>query len=74
MYHPRVEIQEIRRLRPDELEEVARIWRRSREDAQPWLEARMAHSAADDVRHLATRRRDRRTRSGSPRRTARPLR
>lgn len=39
-------------MRPDELEAVVRIWRRSREDAQPWLEARMAHSDADDLRHF----------------------
>ena len=39
-------------MRPDEPEQVVRIWRRSREDAQPWLEARMAHSDADDLRHF----------------------
>ena len=39
-------------MHPGELEDVVRIWRRSREDAQPWLEARMAHSDADDLRHF----------------------
>jgi ribosomal protein S18 acetylase RimI-like enzyme len=43
---------EIRRLRPEELEAVVRMWRRSREDAQPWLEARMGHSPDDDLRHF----------------------
>ena len=43
---------EIRPLRPDELEAVVRMWRRSREDAQPWLEARMAHAPEDDLRHF----------------------
>jgi ribosomal protein S18 acetylase RimI-like enzyme len=40
---------EIRRMQPHELEEVVRMWRRSRDDVQPWLEARMRHSAADDL-------------------------
>jgi ribosomal protein S18 acetylase RimI-like enzyme len=40
---------EIRPLRPEEVEEVVRLWRRSREDAQPWLEARMQHTPADDL-------------------------
>jgi ribosomal protein S18 acetylase RimI-like enzyme len=39
-------------MRPDELGEVVRMWRRSREDAQPWLEARMGHTPADDLRHF----------------------
>lgn len=47
-----MKIQEIRRLRAEELEPVVRMWRRSRETAQPWLEARMGHSAADDLRHF----------------------
>lgn len=39
-------------MRPDELEAVVRLWRRSREDAQPWLEARMGHGPADDLAHF----------------------
>jgi ribosomal protein S18 acetylase RimI-like enzyme len=40
----------IRRMAPSELEPVVRLWRRSREYAQPELEARMGHSADDDLR------------------------
>jgi GNAT superfamily N-acetyltransferase len=40
---------EIRRMFPHELGEVVRMWRRSRDAQQPWLEARMSHSAADDL-------------------------
>src|SRR5262245_26830832 len=36
-------------MRPDEVEEVVRMWRRSRDGVQPWLEARMRHTAADDL-------------------------
>jgi len=43
---------EIRRMRADELSEVVALWRRSRDEAQPWLEARMSHSADDDLRHF----------------------
>ncbi len=43
---------DIRLLRPDEIETVVRIWRRSRQDAQPWLEDRMNHSPEDDLRHF----------------------
>src|SRR5882762_2372352 len=41
---------EIRRMLPHEIAEVVRMWRRSRDAEQPWLEARMSHSAADDLR------------------------
>jgi ribosomal protein S18 acetylase RimI-like enzyme len=41
---------EIRRMREDEIDAVARLWRRSRDDSQPWLEARMGHTAEDDLR------------------------
>jgi len=30
------------------------MWRRSREDAQPWLEERMGHTFEDDLRYLGT--------------------
>jgi ribosomal protein S18 acetylase RimI-like enzyme len=43
---------EIRPMQPDELERVVGVWRRSREAAQPWLEERMKHSHADDLRHF----------------------
>lgn len=33
-----------------ELETVVRLWRRSREEAQPWLEERMGHTHEDDLR------------------------
>lgn len=41
---------EIRRLREGEIEAVVRLWRRSREASQPWLEARMGRTADDDLR------------------------
>jgi ribosomal protein S18 acetylase RimI-like enzyme len=41
---------EIRRLRDDEVGEVVRLWRRSRDASQPWLEARMGHTSEDDLR------------------------
>lgn len=41
---------EIRRLRPEDLEAVVRAWRKSRDDSQPWLEARMGHTHEDDLR------------------------
>jgi ribosomal protein S18 acetylase RimI-like enzyme len=41
---------EIRRMRADEIESVVRLWRRSRDASQPWLEARMGHTAEDDRR------------------------
>jgi GNAT superfamily N-acetyltransferase len=44
-----VPTREIRRMLPQEIEEVVRMWRRSRDAEQPWLEARMSHSAADDL-------------------------
>ena len=34
----------------DEIESVVRLWRRSRDDSQPWLEARMGHTPEDDLR------------------------
>jgi ribosomal protein S18 acetylase RimI-like enzyme len=34
----------------DALEVVVRLWRRAREDAQPWLEARLGHTHEDDLR------------------------
>jgi ribosomal protein S18 acetylase RimI-like enzyme len=40
---------EIRRMRTDELESVVTVWRRSRDDAQPWLEARMGYTRGDDL-------------------------
>jgi len=40
----------IRRMAPSELEAVVRLWRRSREEAQPALEARMGHTPDDDLR------------------------
>jgi len=36
-------------MHPHELEDVVRMWRHSRDAAQPWLEARMSHTAADDL-------------------------
>jgi len=39
----------IRLLDPREIEPVVGLWRRSREDAQPWLEARMGYSPAQDL-------------------------
>jgi ribosomal protein S18 acetylase RimI-like enzyme len=41
---------EIRRLRGDEVGAVVRLWRRSRDASQPWLEARMGRTAEDDLR------------------------
>ena len=43
---------EIRPMEPSELESVVRMWRRSRDDAQPWLEERMGRSPDDDLRHF----------------------
>jgi len=40
---------EIRRMKLDELEAVVRAWRRSRDAAQPWLEARMSYTPAQDL-------------------------
>ena len=37
-------------MRGDEIEAVVRLWRRSRDDSQPWLEARMGHTHEDDLR------------------------
>ena len=34
---------------PSEVEDVVRMWRRSRDGVQPWLEARMRHTADDDL-------------------------
>lgn len=44
----------IRRMRPAELEPVVVLWRRSRDDVQPWLEARMGYSPEDDRRFFRT--------------------
>jgi ribosomal protein S18 acetylase RimI-like enzyme len=48
----RVAVDEIRRMKADELEAVVRIWIESREHNQPWLEARMAYGHADSLRHF----------------------
>ncbi|MFI5316872.1 MAG: GNAT family N-acetyltransferase [Myxococcota bacterium] len=40
---------EIRAMAPADLERVVAVWRRARDEAQPWLEARMSHSPADDL-------------------------
>ncbi len=37
-------------MRDGEIEEIVRVWRRSRDASQPWLEARMGHTAEDDRR------------------------
>ena len=37
-------------MRGDEVEAVVRLWRRSRDASQPWLEARMGHTPDDDLR------------------------
>ena len=37
-----------------ELEPVVALWRRSRDDVQPWLEARMGYSPEDDRRFFRT--------------------
>ena len=37
-------------MRDDECEEIVRVWRRSRDGSQPWLEARMGHTHEDDLR------------------------
>lgn len=34
---------------PGDLDDVVAVWRRSRDDNQPWLEVRMRHSREDDV-------------------------
>lgn len=43
---------QIRRMAPDEVEEVTRVWRRSRLDAVPDLESRLPHSLEDDRDHI----------------------
>jgi GNAT superfamily N-acetyltransferase len=40
---------EIRRCQTGEIESVTRMWRRTRDDARPKLEARMGYSASDDL-------------------------
>ena len=40
-------------MRVDEIEAVVRLWRRSRDDSQPSLEARMRHRPDDDLRFFA---------------------
>ncbi|MAE96017.1 MAG: GNAT family N-acetyltransferase [Deltaproteobacteria bacterium] len=37
-------------MQPAELEPVVALWRRSRDEVQPWLEARMGHSREGDRR------------------------
>lgn len=37
-------------MRPGDVDAVLRLWRRSRDASQPWLEARMGHTAEDDRR------------------------
>jgi len=39
-------------MEPGELEPVVRMWRRSRDHAQPWLEERMGRTPDDDLRHF----------------------
>jgi len=39
----------LRPLQPAEIEVVCALWRRSRTDAQPWLEERMGHTPQDDL-------------------------
>jgi GNAT superfamily N-acetyltransferase len=41
---------EIRRMIAGDVDAVVRLWRRSRDTSQPWLEARMGHTAEDDRR------------------------
>ena len=43
---------EIRPLQPDEAEELARLWRRAREENLPWLEERMGYTPDDDLRRF----------------------
>ena len=43
---------EIRQMLPEDLEPVVRLWKRSRTDAQPWLEARMNHTEEEDHAHF----------------------
>jgi len=45
-------VPEIRPLAPDEIEAVVALWERSREHAQPWLEARMAWGHENNLRHF----------------------
>lgn len=42
----------IESLQHSDLEALASLWRRSREDAQPWLELRMGHTPAEDLAFL----------------------
>ena len=51
-YHRPMDAHEIRRMRMEELEPVVALWRRSRDENQPWLEARMSYSGDDDLRHF----------------------
>ena len=36
-------------MRHEEVEPVVRMWRRSRDESRPWLEARMSYTQADDL-------------------------
>lgn len=49
---PAMPAPEIRRMEAHEIPDAVAVWARSRWDAQPWLEARMQHSHADDLRHF----------------------
>jgi putative acetyltransferase len=42
----------VRPMRPEDLLPVVAVWRRSRIDANPSLEARMQHTPDDDLRHF----------------------
>lgn len=39
----------IRPMEPRDADDVVAVWERARQDAQPWLEARMGYSHADNV-------------------------
>ena len=43
----------VRRMRPEELADAVGVWRRSRVDAVPDIEARAGHSYEDDLEHFA---------------------
>ncbi len=43
---------DIARMRGEALDAVVDVWRRSRWDAQPWLEERLGHSAEDDLTYF----------------------
>lgn len=45
---------DIKEIRVDQIDAVVRMWRRSRDDVQPELEARMDHSGEDDNNFFRT--------------------